>query len=392
MKKEKTMQPTDGYVKTTIAGVPYLLPYGQQIADHAPSIRLNASGSLLWDALTAGATQDELLALLAKEYDADPSDLPALKKDLDCWLNALSRTGMLASSRECVPPENQQLFYWKIGPLVFSFDGPSEVFFEFFSDFSCAPDNSSEQRTDQHITVYTGSPAARKNGRILIRTDELIICDAGDEYHFLYSKPCGVREMHVTKDGSAAVLFVKPEYSPSDFSDIFHALRFAFLILAQNRELYVLHSASILYAGRAWLFSGASGTGKSTHAALWHDCYHTQHLNGDLNLLGIGTDSAPLVYGLPWCGTSGIHTAETYPLGGIVFLKQAPENRAAIPAADEKALLLMQRLISPSWNEELLAKNIRFSERLTDLVPIFRLYCTAQPEAAETIRRAIDRL
>ena len=42
------MKTSDGFVKTTIAGIPYLLPYGQKIADHARSSRLNDSGALLW--------------------------------------------------------------------------------------------------------------------------------------------------------------------------------------------------------------------------------------------------------------------------------------------------------------------------------------------------------
>ena len=45
------MKTSDGFVKTTIAGIPYLLPYGQKIADHARSLRLNDSGALLWDTL-----------------------------------------------------------------------------------------------------------------------------------------------------------------------------------------------------------------------------------------------------------------------------------------------------------------------------------------------------
>ena len=110
--------------------------------------------------------------------------------------------------------------------------------------------------------------------------------------------------------------------------DLFHALRFAFLILTQQKELYVLHSASFLYRGRAFLVSGSSGTGKSTHSALWHDLYQTPLLNGDLNLLGI-RDNIPYAYGLPWCGTSGICTPKDYPLGGIIFLKQAAIDRCS---------------------------------------------------------------
>ena len=44
------MKTSDGFVKTTIAGIPYLLPYGQKIADHAhsPWVRTKARSYLCW--------------------------------------------------------------------------------------------------------------------------------------------------------------------------------------------------------------------------------------------------------------------------------------------------------------------------------------------------------
>ena len=38
------MKLNDRYIKATLAGIPYLLPYGQLIADPAPATRLNDSG------------------------------------------------------------------------------------------------------------------------------------------------------------------------------------------------------------------------------------------------------------------------------------------------------------------------------------------------------------
>ena len=54
------MKTSDGFVKTTIAGIPYLLPYGQKIDDHARSVRLNDSSALLWDTLSLGADKSTL--------------------------------------------------------------------------------------------------------------------------------------------------------------------------------------------------------------------------------------------------------------------------------------------------------------------------------------------
>jgi len=211
-------------------------------------------------------------------------------------------------------------------------------------------------------------------------------------YRFLFREDWGIYEMTVQKDGGLTIAYCRPgAFEEEHIEQLLHALRFGFLLLAQKHHLYALHSASILYRGKAWLFSGPSGTGKSTHTGLWHELYGVPLLNGDLNVIGI-QDGKPMVYGLPWCGTSGINTAENEPLGGIVFLRQAPENRVVIPTVSEKAFQLMQRLISPVWDASMLDEQAAFCESVSGRVPILSLYCTKEKEAAETMKQAIDQL
>ena len=258
------------------------------------------------------------------------------------------------------------------------------LFDTYFKDFSCEA-----AVADQSILVQTGKPSGLLEGTLLLSTAELTIFDVTDTYRFVFGTHWGIHEMRVKKDGSAAVLYCTDDYTTNHADDIFHALRFAFLIVAAWHDLFVLHSVSILYQGKAWLFSGSSGTGKSTHADLWMNQYQTPVLNGDLNILGI-KDGMPCVYGLPWCGTSEIYTTTTYPLGGIVFLKQAPFNRVDFLSLDEQALCLVQRMISPTWTKDLVLKSLAFAEKLAPLTRIFRLNCTKDPEAAAVMKAAID--
>lgn len=394
------MKTSDGFVKTTIAGIPYLLPYGQKIADHARSLRLNDSGALLWDTLSLGANKSTLLSVLANYYNTDADMLPQLTSDLDSYLASLKQLGMLSynAPAENFPPHSEQtdntfpaLFsddrapkYYKIGGLCFSWFGPDDLFDTYFKDFSCEA-----AVADQRIFIITGKPSHLADGTLLLHTTELTIFDVTDTYRFVFGTHWGIHEMRVKKDGSAAVLYCVDADNKDHAENIFHALRFAFLIAAQKQALFVLHSVSIFYQGKAWLFSGSSGTGKSTHANLWANRYHTPVLNGDLNVLGI-KNGLPYLYGLPWCGTSETYTTTTYPLGGIVFLKQAPFNRVNSLPPDEQALFLMQRMISPTWTKDLLLKNLAFAETLAPLTKIFRLNCTKNPEAAAVMKAAID--
>lgn len=378
------MKITRGYYKTEIAGVPYLLSYGQEHAQRGICIQLNYTGSLLWDALCAGADEAGMLQVLADEFAAAKEDLPLLREDIRQYKKQLCMLGILTEEEPVAVGADAQRFF-RIGPLTIAYDGAPELFETYFAPFSC--EKTAEATLS--FVLRCDRPAHCKNGTILVRTRELMICDCGEDYGFVFFGDWGIHEMHVRKDGARAVVYCVPHYEQAHGEDVFHALRFAFLVAAQQHGIIVVHSASLLYRDRAWLFSGSSGTGKSTHTALWERCFQTPLLNGDLNAIGI-EDGSPVVYGLPWCGTSGIATPRNYPLGGIVFLRQAQKNQVQVPSADAGILLLLQRLISPSWTQALCEKNLRLAQQIADHTRLFTLACTKEKEAASVMRKAVD--
>ena len=185
---------------------------------------------------------------------------------------------------------------------------------------------------------------------------------------------------------------IKIKLKKTNIENLFHAIRLFFLFTAQRNGLFAIHSASVLYQGKAWLFSGHSGMGKSTHTALWHELFDTPYLNGDLNLLGLKEDHI-IVYGIPWCGTSGIFTAETYELGGIVLLgRDLQTDYLEELNPSEKVLRVMQRMISPAWTERQLSENLFFAGEIADRVPVLHLLCTKNASAACVMKNAIDQL
>lgn len=379
------IKPTEGYVKTTLDNSFYLLPYGQQIADLKSGMRLNRTGSFLWEQIRHGCTRESLLTALVQEYDADSEDVALLQADLEAFLRELSAHGLIFDDMASCSPTMESA-YFATGPLTIAFHGPDSVFQTYFADFRCKP-----VTPDQRVFVQMQKPLQHRNGPVLIRNEEVIILDIDSDYVFLFPSLTSIHEMQVTKDGSQATVYCNSLQTPSQEEDLFHALRFAFLIIAAQKNLYVLHSASILYKDQAWLFSGCSGTGKSTHTRLWNDNYGTPFLNGDLNMIGM-EDGTPIVYGIPWCGTSEIYTPASYPLGGIVFLQQAPCNQVTIPELHQQILSVSQRLISPSWTQQQLHQNLSFADNLCRQTNLFHLSCTKEPAAAETMKSTIDSL
>ena len=61
----------EGYCLKKIAGVQYLLPYGQKVADQKNGIVLNDTGVFLWNELDEPMTQSVLAERLVEQYAQD---------------------------------------------------------------------------------------------------------------------------------------------------------------------------------------------------------------------------------------------------------------------------------------------------------------------------------
>ncbi len=376
------MKLNDGYILHKIGGEPYVLPYGQNVADFKHGLHLNESALLLFHALEKGATEESLLALMTEHYQADGSMAPAFSQDIQLFLGQLRAMGLLADDSH-QPPVAANAFF-RIGTVALGYSGPPELIHPSFSDFSCEA-----CEPDQTIRVVPMRPSRHLNGEILIRKPEIVITKTDSCYLIFYPNDPGLLETRLSLDASTAEFYCPAPFSDGLSEKLFHAVRFAFLAKAQMAGLFAVHSASILYRGKAWLFSAPSKTGKSTHAALWNRLYQAPTLNGDLNLIGFEGGS-PVAYGIPWCGTSKRYTARTFPLGGIVFLKQDAQNAARPLPPTEAQLCAVQRMISPSWTKEMLLKNLDFAARLSEKIPFYSLRCNMEDSAAAAIKEQID--
>lgn len=90
-----------------------------------------------------------------------------------------------------------------------------------------------------------------------------------------------------------------------------------------------IHASAISHNGKAYLFMGKSGTGKSTHAALWLQHIEDTELINDDNPAIRVIEEDTLIYGTPWSGKTRCYKNICRPLGGIVRLQQAPYNQFA---------------------------------------------------------------
>ena len=81
-----------GFVLQEIAGSNVVVPVGEASAILNGIINLNASGLFLWNLLTKGADQEQLVNSLIAEYDI-PNDKAS--RDVNVFLDTLRKTGCL---------------------------------------------------------------------------------------------------------------------------------------------------------------------------------------------------------------------------------------------------------------------------------------------------------
>ena len=166
---------------------------------------------------------------------------------------------------------------------------------------------------------------------------------------------------------------------------------FFFYLLKNNGML--LHSSAVEMDGKAYLFSGQCGMGKSTHTRLWQSTFGeaAQVFNDDKPALRY-IDGKWYAYGAPWCGKDGINQNKKVPLAGICFLKQAKENKIRRLSTREALANVFAQTTYKFEKAENLDLMLRQAERLVQQIPIFELENRPEPEAArlsyETMRKA----
>lgn len=375
-----------GYQLQRIANTDYLLPFGQLIADHMRGISLNSVGVYIWELLEKEMSRKELHSEYLNRFMDEPDQKDSLIQDLDQFLDMLINLGIIENDIHTPPHvDSKPCTCLGIGGLVLKMHCPDELInASFLKHFRIDP-----KPADQTVSVIWGESGVDVNGTVLLKDPELEVYERRADYLLIFPTLSQINEVHISKDGSSVFFYCKAPFTDALGEQFFHALRHVFLYLAGRRGMYAIHSASIRYQDKAWLFSASAGTGKSTHTNLWKKLFGTEFINGDLNLLAF-EDGRPVVRGIPWCGTSEIFTKETVPLGGIVLLKRGAADKVVELSDDKKALLVMQRFISPMWTAVQLKESAEFAEGLSRKISVCQLFCTKNDSAAEVMKSWID--
>lgn len=153
---------------------------------------------------------------------------------------------------------------------------------------------------------------------------------------------------------------------------------------------FMLHSSAVVVDGRAYLFSAASGTGKSTHTQLWLKQFgdRAYMLNDDKPALRM-EDGKWFAYGTPWSGKYDYSTNARVPVAGICFLKRGSENVIQPFGGSAAVFAFLEQTLRPA-GMQVRMEIMSLLEKLMESVPIWQLECNMEPEAALVSYRAMS--
>ena len=149
------------------------------------------------------------------------------------------------------------------------------------------------------------------------------------------------------------------------------------------------HSSSLMLDGEAYVFTAVSGTGKSTHTALWrkHFGERVTMINDDKPIIRM-VDGQFFIYGTPWMGKSDIGNNVKAPIKAIYIIRRSNENYAKKVSAGQYFKDILEATVVPT-DKETMHKLLSLFDMLFREVPLFLLNCNMDDEAVTTAYNAV---
>lgn len=146
----------------------------------------------------------------------------------------------------------------------------------------------------------------------------------------------------------------------------------------------LLHAAAVVHQGRALVFTGQSGRGKSTMAGLWAASGQGLVLGEESTALRrVGSEIR--AYGTPWAGQSGLASPLGAPVAGLFFLRHGPHNTVrSMGPAEAMAEFLPRSYLAP-YDPIGAARGLEFLHHLIATVPMAELAFRPDADVVELL-------
>lgn len=249
-----------------------------------------------------------------------------------------------------------------------------------------------EIQVKQSVDIEPGELLYSDHDRIQEGFIALDVYKSQEGYTFILTQPRSSEpngKLFVSGDYSSAVVALSG--SPIEQWLTFNtAVDFCFLLATACHDTLLTHASAIVHEGKAYLFLGKSGTGKSTHSRMWLSAVLGSVLmNDDHPVIRISEDGIPVAYGSPWSGKTKCYKNMSAPLGGIVRISRAPHNKAVRQSPLQGYASLMTSCSGMTWVKELADGKDRALQAVVSKVPCWVMECLPDEDAAKVCCRAV---
>ena len=163
-------------------------------------------------------------------------------------------------------------------------------------------------------------------------------------------------------------------------------VRLALECLLSRRGYVSLHASAVALDGKAILFTGPSGIGKSTRAQACVEALGADLISGDRPLLNVETME---LFGVPWDGKEQCFRNVRLPLHAICEVRRAKNTRIRKLSTTQSRRLLARQCFMPMWDTETAVIQMRNLIGLSIRGRILRSFSDPSPEVARALYEII---
>ncbi len=157
----------------------------------------------------------------------------------------------------------------------------------------------------------------------------------------------------------------------------------SYMTQTATHNTLLLHASAIMRGGRAYLFIGKSGTGKSTHTRMWQESFaDAELLNDDHPVVRCFEGGEVIAYGSPWSGKTPCYRDLSAPLSAIVRIKRAEYNRLNRLSTIRGYASVMTSCSALQWSRAMSEAKAKSLEMLITNVSCCEMECLPNRDAA----------
>ncbi|MBQ8127906.1 MAG: hypothetical protein IJ176_05865 [Prevotella sp.] len=265
-----------------------------------------------------------------------------------------------------------------------------------FAAFTTTPSKDDAMVPFFTLTVDDSLRPARKDDKQLVRKfdtgngDTLVylLNDGGYQYIIrdVYDRDCCL--LITNKDFTVCRCALNGDWTMRSFG-LNDALMLIYAFRGAFCQTLLIHASTIRLGDYGYPFTAKSGTGKSTHSALWMKHIEGAELMNDDNPIIRLIDRQPFIYGSPWSGKTPCYRNIRARLGAVTLIDRAPQNSIERLAPVQAFATLLPACSSMKWDATIYNHLCDAVTRIVETTPIYTLHCLPDEEAARLCHKTL---